>query len=333
MEKFRIAVIGTGMAWDRLHLPALQQMNDKFEVVAMANRTEEKLKMAADKIGLEHSNIYTDYKEMLKRDDIDAVLTAVPIQLNFEVAKNVVKAGKNIIAEKPLAAEIEDAKKFLKFEEKYQVKVLIAENYRYNEEMNMIKNIINDGKIGEVVYFIYNKVSDFNEDMKQDTFAGKDWRQHPEFEGGTFLDGGIHDIAAMRHLFGKVDDVCSYGIPNNQDFCPYSYIDTTFRFDSSVIGHYIYWIKGKESQSPAVGLRIFGTNGMIYLENSNSGYINVFYNDGSHECIQYCTGKGYYNEWMNFYKVLSGEEKVSTKPDEAFGDMKLVMDILDKIKI
>ncbi len=333
MQKFRIAVIGTGLAWDKLHLPVMQEASDKFEVVALANRTEDKLKAAADKIGLDYSNIYTDYNEMLKRDDIDAVLTTVPIELNYEVAENVAKAGKNIIAEKPLAGTLEEAEKFLKFEEDYGIKVLVAEHFRYNEEFNLIKNIINDGKIGNVVYFVYNKVSNFEEEMSGNSFASTEWRQHPKFFGGTFLDGGVHEIAAIRHLFGKVNNISVYAVPNDQDFCPYSFIDTTFKFESNVIGHFIYWVKGKEAQSPSIGLRILGTEGMIYLEEPNAAYVNVFYNNGSHEAIPYTPQRGYYNEWMNMYNVLAGTEEPAAKPDETFGDMKLTLEILNSAKV
>ena len=55
-------------------------------------------------------NVYDDYNEMLKRDDIDVVDILVPIEENFEAASAVLKAGKNLIAEKPLASFMEGAK-------------------------------------------------------------------------------------------------------------------------------------------------------------------------------------------------------------------------------
>ncbi len=138
---------------------------------------------------------------MLKRDDIDAVDVLVPIEDNFEVARAVVRANKNMIAEKPLAATLKGAEKLLELHKRYPVNIMVAENYRYNEENNIIRNIIKERRIGEVVYFINNNVVNFEEEMEKDTYAAKEWRQHPKFRGGTFLDAALHDIAAMRHIF------------------------------------------------------------------------------------------------------------------------------------
>jgi predicted dehydrogenase len=332
MNKIRLAVIGTGMAWDRLHLPAIQELADKYEVVAMANPTREKLEKAADKIGLSHDNIYQDYQEMLKRNDIDVVNIVVPITLNYKVSEDTAKAGKNIICEKPLGANMEEAAAFSHFSSKYNIKVMIAENYRYNEENNIIRNLINEKRIGDIVYFIKNNISNFPEEMKKNTFAAKEWRQHPDYPGGAFLDAGVHDLAALRYIFGDVEMISAFGKPSNQEFIPYQSIHSSFRFQSGVIGHYIYWPSGIESQKPAVGFRIFGTQGMIYLEEKTCGMVNVFYNDGNHEIIHYTPARGYYNEFLNFYHVLKGTEQVHVPPQIEYGDTKLVFDILDAIQ-
>jgi len=47
--------------------------------------------------------------------------------------------------------------------------------------------------------------------MTKDTFAATEWRQHPKFYGGAFLDAAVHDIAAMRHIFGAVECVQAFG--------------------------------------------------------------------------------------------------------------------------
>ncbi len=78
----------------------------------------------------------------------------------------------------------------------------MAENFRYAEENTIIKDILSQGVIGEALYFIQNTGADFQKEMLGNTFAAKEWRQHPEFEGGIFLDGAVHDIARMRFLFG-----------------------------------------------------------------------------------------------------------------------------------
>jgi len=95
---------------------------------------------------------------------------------------------------------------------------MIAENYRYSDEYNKIRDIVNSGKIGDVVYFIKNNISCFPCEMTKDTFAATEWRQHPKFYGGAFLDAAVHDIAAMRHIFGAVECVQAFGKPQAEEF-------------------------------------------------------------------------------------------------------------------
>ena len=323
-----MAVIGTGMAWGRLHFSALQELYEQYEVVALANPTQEKLVKAGEKIGLSKEHLYTDYHDMLKKEEIDVVNIAVPISMNYKVSLDVAKAGKNLICEKPLAPTLEEAAHFIEFPKKYGIRIMIAENYRYNEEINIIRNLVEEKKIGNPLYFIYHNVVNFPEEMKKDTFAGKEWRQYPDFPGGIFLDAAVHDMAAIRYIFGDMDKISAFGQPREDSFCPYTSIHSQFLFRNGLIGHFIYWTKGEESQKPAIGLRIFGTEGMIYLEDKNCGFINVFYNDGRHELIPFTPQRGYYNEFLNYYNSIMGKEEIQVPPIVEFGDTKTIFDIL-----
>lgn len=331
MKKIRLGVIGTGLAWERLHYPAIQELGDKYEIIALANRTKSDAENFAKKINLDLKNVYSDYNEMLNRGDLDAVDIVVPIQLNYDVSEASAKAGLSIVCEKPLAPDMEQAQKYLALTEKYNVKILIAENFRYNDENNIIKDIIISGKIGEVVCFVKNNINCFPCEMSKDTFAGKEWRQHPRFPGGAFLDAAVHDIATMRHIFGGVVSVQAFGKPQKEDFNPYVSVNANILFRDGVIGQYTYFPSGLEPQRPLVGFRIFGTKGEIYLEEKTSGIVNVSYNDGKSEQIPYAPERGYYNELLNFYNALNGTEDIYVTPEVEFGDVKMAFDILKSI--
>ena len=326
-EKLRLAVIGTGFAWDRLHYPALQELSDKYEIVAVCNKTIDKAHGFAQGINLPPDRIYSNYSEMLERDDIDVVDVLVPISENFEVARDVLLAGKNLIAEKPFAATIEGANELLEIKNRNNLKVMVAENYRYDDGNRMIKDIISSGKIGEITNFTLDTGADFPAEMTGDTFAAKEWRQHPNFHGGIFLDGGIHDIALMRFLFGDVEKVYAVGRPQNEEFCPYSVISTLLTFKNSVTGSYTYRSNLKPLTEPPIGLRIFGTTGEVYLKSKESGVVNVSYKDGRTEELNYTPERGYYNEFVNFY-----DGNIVSTPEKEIGDIELVLDILSSIE-
>ncbi|RCX12737.1 putative dehydrogenase [Anaerobacterium chartisolvens] len=331
MQKIRLGVIGTGLAWERLHYPAILELKDKYEIAALSNRTLKDAQEFAKKIGLSPENIYQDYKEMLKRDDIDAVDILVPIEMNYGVSWDVAAAGIDFICEKPLAAKLDDAKKYVELSKKHSLKIMIAENYRYNEENNIIRSIIGSGKIGDVIYFIRNNITCFPCEMSKDTFAGTEWRQHPKFAGGAFLDAALHDIAAMRHIFGDIECVQAFGKPQQEDFNPYVSVNSNILFKNRITGYFSYFPSGMEPQRPLIGFRIFGTKGEIYLEEKNCGTINVAYNNGQSEQVPYTPERGYYNELMNFYNAFNGKEEILVTPEVEFGDVKAVFSIMESV--
>lgn len=331
MNRIRLGVIGTGMAWERLHYPAIQELQDKYEIVALCNRTKQDALDFSAKINLSCDNVYEDYNEMLKRNDIDAVDILVPIEYNFQVSEAVAKKGIDFICEKPMASNREDAKKFRDMAKKYNIKIMIAENYRYDEENNIIRDIVRSGKIGNIVYFIKNNINCFPCEMTKDTYAAKEWRQHPKYYGGAFLDAALHDIAGLRHIFGSVDCVQAFGKPQSEDFNPYTSVNTNILFKNGTIGYYTYFPSGIETQKPVVGFRIFGTKGEIYLEDKYCGIINVSLHDGTTEQISFSPNRGYYNELLNFYNSFHETEQISVTPEIEYGDVKMVFDILDSI--
>jgi len=332
MEKLRLAVIGTGLAWDRLHYPALQQLSDKYEITAVCNKTIDKAQGFAQGINITPDNVYSDYSEMLQRNDIDVVDVLVPISENFEVARDVLLAGKNLIAEKPFSATIDGANELLELKNRNNLKVMVAENYRYDEGNRIIKDIISNGKIGEITNFTLDTGADFSADMTSDNFAAKEWRQHPNFYGGIFLDGGVHDMALIRFLFGDIERIYAVGKPQVADHCPYSVINAMLTFKNNINGSYTFRSNAKPLHKPPIGLRIFGTLGEIYLESKDCGIVNVCYNNGLTENLPYTPERGYYNELLNFYNNYFNYENIISTPEKEIGDIELVFGILKSIE-
>ena len=326
-EKLRLGVIGTGMAWDKLHYPALQQLSDKYEITAVCNKTVDKAQRVASTVNLPPDRVYSSYSEMLKRDDIDVVDVLVPISENFEVARDVLLAGKNLIAEKPFAATLDGANELLELKNRNNLKVMVAENYRYDDGNRIIKDVISSGKIGEITNFILEKSTDFPTEMLGDSFAAKEWRQHPNFHGGIFLDSGVHDIALIRFLFGNYESLYAVGAPQIDDYCPFSSITALLKFPNNVAGTYTFRSNAKTLMNPPIGLRIFGTLGEIYLESKDCGVVNVRIKDGWSEDLSFVPERGYYNELLNFY-----DGNIISTPEKEVGDIELVFDILKSIE-
>lgn len=337
MERLKVGIIGTGMAFERLHYPAYKELNDKYEIVAICDPDREKTRKWAAELGLGGDSIYTDYRPMLWREDINVFDIMVPIEHNYRVSEDVAKAvahrpGKAVICEKPLATTYDHARAFAEMPRRYGIPVMIAENYRYNEEINLIRDMVNRKKVGDAVYFMQNRVVFFPQDMLKDKFPRTEWRQHPVFHGGAIMDTAVHDMAALRHIFGPIEKLHAFGVHQDDDFSPYAVVNVNLRFKSGVTGQFTFYCAGQEAQRPLVGLRIFGTHGMIYLEERDCGTINVAYNDGNSEQVPYRPQRGFYNELLNLYNAMAGKEVVSVTPEIEYGDAKTILDILRSLR-
>ncbi len=336
MEKLRVGIIGVGMAFGKLHYPAFQELKDRYEIVALCDEERDKAMSWAEKLGLSPKDVYSDYREMAKLDDIQVIDIMVPIGLNFTVTEAVAKitsgTGKGIILEKPLAPTLEQAEKCAELPKKYGTPMMIAENYRYNEDPNIIRDLVQQRQIGEVDYFLWNRVVNFPDDMKQDAFPAKEWRQHPDFPGGIFYDVSVHDMAALRHIFGPIDELMAYGQKKEAALGQLAVVNVVFRFMSGFTGSYNFYCAGKEMQRPLVGLRIIGQKGEIYQEERDSGTINIAYTDGTSKVISYTPQRGYYNELLNFYNAFLEKEPISVTPELELGDAKTVLAVLESIE-
>ena len=142
---------------------------------------------------------------MLENEHLDVVDIMVPIELNFQITEAVARhlAGKGrVVCEKPLAPNLEQAEEARRLPKKYGLPIMIAENYRYNQEVDIIRDLIRTEKIGAVHYFLQNRIVNFPEDMWQNQFPAREWRQYPTYPGGALTDTALR-LAALRHIFGE----------------------------------------------------------------------------------------------------------------------------------
>ncbi|NLG84842.1 MAG: Gfo/Idh/MocA family oxidoreductase [Firmicutes bacterium] len=332
-----MGIIGAGLAFERLHYPAYLELKDRYQVVAVCDREEKKARFWVEKLGLGEEAAYTDYREMLQRPDLDAVDIMVPIPANFTVVEDVIgawagRSGKAVLCEKPLAPDYEQAEAFLALAERSGIPIMVAENYRFEEEIDGLRRLVVEEKVGRTVYFLQNRVACFPCAMTKDDFARTEWRQHPAYPGGTLLDVGVHDLAALRYIFGPIERLHAFGRRQGDDFSPYAAVSVNLRFRSGVIGQFSFYDAGREPHRPLVGLRIFGTAGEIYLEERDAGIIHVDHNDDRHEEIRYTPRRGYYHELVEFHRALMEKRPFTVTPATAFGDVKAVFAILRSIE-
>lgn len=139
------------------------------------------------------------YQDLLQREDVSAVIIALPIVSQPEYIEKALKAGKHVLAEKPLAKDVDNGKKLIQYYEDVSstndVTFAIAENVRF---MPIFTYAAEEAKkLGKVTHFSVKVFSLMKPDAK---WIGTEWRKKPEYQGGFLLDGGVHYAAATRLL-------------------------------------------------------------------------------------------------------------------------------------
>jgi predicted dehydrogenase len=320
MEKIKLGIIGCGIAAKKLHYPALRELKEKFEIVAVSNHTEPKAKEFSSMNG--GVPYYLDYKDLLDRKDIEAVDIALPIHLNYQVAKDALDAGKNIIMEKPLAANIQDAEKMLQFPDRYRNVMLLAENFRYKKLYIRIKEVIENGSIGKPYSVIWN-----NFDHVVDNEYGQiKWRKYHKYKGGFITDGGVHSIAALRLIFGEITPVSILVQSANPEVGEVDTCNLQFRFSNGITGTLILYFSTPYFYENRI--LIFGDKGTLISDGGESFILKTNLNDDYIEEVK--TGNGFKEEFEDFYSAVRHGTKVKSTFYEGYKDLKTILNALDQ---
>ena len=319
MEKVKLGIIGCGIAAKKLHYPALLDLKDKFEIVAVSNHTEPKAKEFASMAG--DVPYFLDYKDLLNSNDIEAVDIALPINLNYQAAKDALETGKHVILEKPLAANLDEAEKMLEFPKKYKTVMLLAENFRYKKLYQRIKNIIDDGKIGKpysVIWTNFDYVDENNE------YGQTEWRKHHQYKGGFITDGGVHSIAALRLLFGDITPTAKFVQSINPEVGELDTCNIQMKFANDITGSlFFYFTTPKFYENRLI---IFGNKGTIIADGNNITLKNIFNEEFTEEVK---SGNGFKEEFEDFYYAIRNGNKIRSTFEEGYKDLKTILDILN----
>ena len=145
-----------------------------------------------------------DWRTLVNDPNVDVVDICSPNYLHKEMALAAIAAGKHVYSEKPLALNAVDAKEMTEAAEAAGVKTLVGFNYVKNPVAQLVKEIIENGEIGEVVHFR----GTHNEDYLADPNVPFSWRLKRELAGsGTLGDMGSHIINMAQYLVSDIDEV------------------------------------------------------------------------------------------------------------------------------
>lgn len=202
MKKVRLGLIGCGRI-SKNHLDAVSQIPEA-DFVAVADIIEEKAKNTAEQYAI--PSFYTDYKEMLAKEKLDAVSICTPSGMHPQMGIDVASHKINVITEKPMAINIEGADKLIQACDSNGVHLFVVKQNRLNSTLQLLKRAVDKDRFGR----IYLAQSNVFWQRPQAYYDQEKWRGTWEFDGGAFMNQASHYVDAMYWLLGNVDSVMAY---------------------------------------------------------------------------------------------------------------------------
>lgn len=193
-RQLRIAQIGAG-GIGRTHAASFKGMKGA-ELAAIVDLDEARAKALQDTHAI--PSFYSDYREVLKRDDIDIVNICLPTWLHEEIAIAAAQAGKHILCEKPMTLTIESAERMLEAADKAGVKLMVAFCRRFDNEWLKMRELIQAGALGKGLVW---------RSLHARRGGHQPWFVQKGRGEGPLMDGAIHNFDFARFVWGEARSV------------------------------------------------------------------------------------------------------------------------------
>ena len=188
-----IGFIGCG-GIARHHAVRLTAMRD-VRLTAAADVSEKAAASFASDFGA--ATHFTDYWQLLRRDDIDAVLVCTPTFLHAAPVIAAARAGKHVFCEKPVAIKLSDAHRMAEACDKAGVLFTIGYVRRFDTQWGKLKEIVQSGAVGRPVIWRFAAGGK----------PGNPWFRDKDKGGGPLMDGAVHNYDFALQIFGPAESV------------------------------------------------------------------------------------------------------------------------------
>lgn len=193
IQPIRIGIIGFGQI-GRIHLDALAGHHDA-RVVAVSRRHASPKDLAID--------CYSDYRELLHRPDIDLVAICTPSGYHAEQALAVLKAGKGVVVEKPIALSVESGQRVIRMASERGLFLSTISQRRTEDAVRVLKEALAEGRLGRPV--LGEALVRWSRDQRY--YDSAPWRGTRAMDGGVLMNQAIHAIDLLCWLLGPVEEV------------------------------------------------------------------------------------------------------------------------------
>ncbi|MEK3854786.1 Gfo/Idh/MocA family protein [Cytobacillus sp. FSL H8-0458] len=255
-EKIKVGLIGMGAVGEKI-LRQFRQ-HEKLEIAALCDRNAKRLdKFKAE---LPDAAMHTNYLDLLQDETIKLIYLGVPPKFHHTIAMDIIKSGKHLLCEKPLANSIEEAKEM--YESAENAGIIHAMNFpmAYSPAFKLFRDKIHNGKLGKI------KKVELHMQFKQwpREWQQNDWISSRE-QGGFIREVAPHFIHMIHDIFGELEDVHSFvEYPEDEREC-----ETSFSALLTLPGGIPVLFNGIAGigQQEHLSFKVFGDKGTLDMQN------------------------------------------------------------------
>lgn len=262
-KKIKAAVVGVH-GFGANHVKAFAENKDA-ELVMVCDNVEEYAKECGEAYGVSWT---TNFDDILENDEITAVSLALPDQLHHEFVIRALRAGKDVLCEKPLALKLDECKDMIKVADETGKYLMVGQISRFTPAFAKAKKLIDDGEIGDLFFVESEYAHDYSK-------MEIPWRKNdPDRDG--MVGGACHAVDLLRWIAGNPTEVFAYA--NHKVLTDWKSNDCTIsvmQFPNDVIGK-VFCSTGCKRNYTMRSV-FYGTEGTIIVDNK-SNTLSLFKN-------------------------------------------------------
>lgn len=265
-KRVNFAVVGCSQMGE-LHMKGVVAKEGAC-LYAVCDIDQEKAESCREKLGAKKA--VTDYRELVNDPEIDAVVIVTPDQVHLEMTEAFLRAGKDVLCEKPMALTVAECESMMRVECESGRRLMIGQVCRCTPGFIMAKKLVEEGRIGELCFVESEYAHNYD-----NARGANDWRVCSERHG--FIGGGCHAVDLLRWIAGDPTEV--YAIANHKVLLDWPSDDFTlaaYKFPNDVAGKVFVSIGCKRDYT--MRSVFYGTKGTIICDNT-SPTIQLFEDD------------------------------------------------------
>lgn len=230
-----IGVIGLGVIATHVHLPGIEKSSD-LTLTALCDIDRERLKEKGDKYGIPEELRFTDYRDLIKCEKVQAVDICTPNDCHFHMAMEAVAAGKHYAVEKPVTMNAKEAEELKDATQKAGVKSMVCFSYRFKSAARYARELVQSHALGQIYHV---DMQYFQSWGRREADVPLVWRYQKQRCGsGALGDLGCHALDLVRFVTGReyvkvvsdadtfvkerrLEDASGMGISDVDDYCHY----------------------------------------------------------------------------------------------------------------